>query len=157
MNTNPFATNDELPPFWESGEFSSADMETACKQPLHHSALAGLRLFNSGLYFEAHEALESAWREEKGPARELYRGILQVAVGYYHLLRGNHRGALKMFARARGWLTPFPDNCRGVDVSTLLQDFERVENELLRLGPDHLDGFKHSLLKPIVFKEISLL
>ena len=42
-----------------------------CDQPLHPKALEGLRLFNAEKYFEAHEELELAWREEKGKIREL--------------------------------------------------------------------------------------
>ena len=37
----------------------------------------GIRLFNAGQYWRAHEALEAAWREEPGAVRDLYRGILQ--------------------------------------------------------------------------------
>ncbi|HRQ33635.1 MAG TPA: DUF309 domain-containing protein, partial [Anaerolineales bacterium] len=58
--------------------------------PLHPSAIEGLRLFNNGKYFEAHEALETAWLEERGKIRDLYRGILQVGVAYLHITRGNY-------------------------------------------------------------------
>src|SRR6185503_4609752 len=53
-----------------------------CSAPLHPQAAEGLRLFNAGKYFEAHEALEDAWNEEAGPVRDLYRGVLQIAVVY---------------------------------------------------------------------------
>ena len=77
-----------------------------CRRVLPPKVVEGIALFNQGLFFEAHEALEAAWREEAGPIREMYRGILQVAVGYYHLMNGNRAGALKMFKRARQWLEP---------------------------------------------------
>ena len=51
---------------------------TDCQGPLHPQAVYGMELFNQGRYFEAHEALEAAWRDESGPVRDLYRGILQV-------------------------------------------------------------------------------
>jgi hypothetical protein len=108
-------------------------------------------LFNQGNYFEAHEELELAWREEKGPVREMYRGILQVAVAYYHILRGNYRGAVKMFARTRTWLGPFPDSCRGIDLAGLRKDYYRVEAELLRLGPDHMQYLDRTLMKPVQY------
>ncbi len=101
-----------------------------CQQPLPPDAIKGLELFNSGHYFEAHEELEQAWRAEKGPIRELYRGILQVGVGYFHVQRGNFRGALKMFRRCRQWLDRFPDVCCGVDLKRLRHDFEDVEHLL---------------------------
>ena len=68
-------------------------MNDLCNSPLHRQAAEGLRLFNAGKYFEAHEALEDAWNAEKGKVRELYRGILQIAVVYLHVTRRNYRGA----------------------------------------------------------------
>jgi len=35
-----------------------------CQGTLHPKAIEGLRLFNDGEYFEAHEELETAWRDE---------------------------------------------------------------------------------------------
>jgi predicted metal-dependent hydrolase len=132
----------------------SLNTPTPCEETLHPLAIEGLRLFNAGQYFEAHEALETAWKDEKGPIRELYRGILQVAVGYLHITRGNYIGALKMFKRCRPWLAPFPDQCRGIEVGQLKRDFQAVESELRRLGPQGIQSFNPRLLKPAIWKEI---
>ena len=79
-----------------------------CSVPLHPAALRGLELFNAGEYFEAHEALEDAWRDETGPVRLLYQGILQVAVTYLHVQHDNYEGALKLSARAGAKLAAWP-------------------------------------------------
>jgi predicted metal-dependent hydrolase len=130
--------------------FSLTD-PSACEGPLHPQAAEGLRLFNAGQYFEAHEALETAWKDEAGPIRELYRGVLQVAVGYLHITRGNYTGALKMFRRCRPWLEPFPEWCRGIAVGQLKRDYQAVESELRRLGPEGLQRLNPSLLKPVIW------
>lgn len=121
----------------------------ACAQEMHPKAQEGIALFNRREYFEAHEALETAWRAEPGPIRDLYQGILQVAVAYYHLLRGNYRGASKMFHRCRPWLAQFPETCQGVDLVRFRHDVDRVEQMLVRLGPEHIDQFDPSLLMPL--------
>lgn len=121
--------------------------------PLHPQALAGLRYFNQGAYFEAHEALESAWRVESGSSRDLYRGILQVAVMYHHIMRNNFNGAIKMFQRCMPWLLPFPDFCHGVDVAALRADCLNVYNELARLGPRNMADFNRALLLPIKYSD----
>ena len=72
-----------------------------------------LRLFNAGEYFEAHEALEEAWNEEHSQVRDLYRGILQIAVVYLHITRLNYNGAVKVYARSQKWLRDWPGICRG--------------------------------------------
>jgi len=56
---------------------------------------------------------EMAWRQETGPIRELYRGILQVSVAYYHLLHKNYAGARKCSnaaTNARTFSRPVPGN-----------------------------------------------
>ena len=121
-----------------------------CPTPLPETVLRGLECFKAGEYFEAHEFLETAWRAEKGPIRDLYRGILQVGVGYYHLQRGNLTGAQKMFIRARTTLAGFSTDECGIDLGRLLADVERVEAVLNK--PESLQQkLKAGLLKPIHF------
>lgn len=120
-----------------------------CNAQLHPQAAEGLRLFNAGEYFEAHEALEAAWKEEKGSVRELYRGILQIAVVYLHITRRNYNGAIKVYGRSQRWLKDWPDICRGVYVEELRRNAEAVIAEVRRLGAERLSEFDNSLLKPV--------
>lgn len=122
-----------------------------CAGPLHPEALQGLAFFNAGEYFEAHEALESAWRDEPGPIRELYQGILQAAVTYLHIQRGNYHGAVKVSARAQVKLRTWPDQCRSVDVAALRNDLAHVMETLARLGPGNIMAFDQSLFKPVKY------
>jgi uncharacterized protein len=124
----------------------------SCQEELPAGVIAGLQLFNSGEYFKAHEVLEDVWREEPGPIRELYRGILQVSVAYYHLVRGNLIGARKMFRRSQVWLRAFPDYCQGINLAQFRHDFEVVQAIVERSKPDQIIEFDKSLLKPIEFE-----
>ena len=121
----------------------------ACAEELAPLALKGIALANAGDYYEAHEALEHAWMDDRGPGRDLYRSILQVAVAYLQIQRENYNGAVKMLLRVRQWLAQLPDICRTVDVASLKQDVERVHKALAALGPDHLEEFDWSLARPI--------
>jgi len=120
-----------------------------CNQPLHPKAIEGLELFDKGYYFKAHEALEAAWRDERGPVRNLYRGILQAGVVYLHITRRNYPGAVKVYQRCRKLLAPWPETCRGVSVGGLRRDLEAVMASLQKLGPDHIAEFDLSYLKPV--------
>jgi predicted metal-dependent hydrolase len=124
-----------------------------CQAPLHPRAAQGLRLFNAGEYFEAHEALEDAWKAEPGKVRELYRGILQIAVVYLHITRGNYNGAVKVHGRSRRWLKDWPEICRGIEVGRLRREAETAIAEVLRLGPERISEFDRSLLKPVRWRE----
>ena len=126
---------------------------TDCERMLHPRALQGILLFNKGRYFEAHEELEAAWKEETGRIRELYQGILQAAVTYLHITRGNYPGAVKVYGRSMRWLKDWPETCQGVDVEQLRTDLAAAMVEVHRLGETGLGLFDRSLLKPVVWKE----
>ena len=128
-------------------------MTSECDDKLHPKAHEGILLFNEGKYFEAHEELEAAWRAESGKIRNLYQGILQAAVTYLHITRGNYQGAVKVYGRSMKWLKDWPDHCRGVDVAQLRADMDLVIAEVNRLGNARLDKFDRSLLKPVVWAE----
>ena len=131
---------------------SSSSLDESCKESLTVKALEGIQLYNQGEYFEAHEALEAAWRQDHTPGRELYQGILQVGIAYLQIQRGNYTGALKMFIRARQRLDPLPANCRGVQVAQLRQDAERAWTALKALGRENIATFDRSLFKPVIFQ-----
>jgi len=54
----------------------------------------GVTHFNAGDYYECHDILEGLWNNAPEPQRSILHGILQCAVGLYHLLNQNHRGAM---------------------------------------------------------------
>ncbi len=128
-------------------------VDNLCNALLHPQAAQGLRLFNAGEYFEAHEALEDAWNAEKGQVRELYRGILQIAVVYLHVTRGNYNGAIKVYGRSQRWIKGWPELCRGIYVGELRKDAETVITEVQRLGTEKISEFDLSLLKPVKWQE----
>ena len=127
--------------------------DDTCKAPLHPQAVEGFLLFNAGKYFEAHEALEDAWKAERGKIRELYQGILQTAVVYLHITRGNYNGALKVYTRSQKWLKGWSPICRGVHVDELRKNAENVIKEVQRLGEKGIGQFDTALLKPIRWEE----
>lgn len=46
---------------------------------------AGVALFNSALYHEAHDALETVWQDSAGVLREGLQGLILMTAGYHHL------------------------------------------------------------------------
>jgi uncharacterized protein len=127
--------------------------QLSCQRPLATNGLIGIEKFNQGHYFEAHEFLEMAWMEDETVGRNLYRALLQVAVAYYQIVRGNYRGAFKMFLRLRQWLDLLPDWCQGVNVAKLRAEVDLVYNKLIALGPEKISEFDHQLLKSIEYKK----
>jgi Domain of unknown function (DUF309) len=73
--------------------------------------------FNRGAYFECHDRLEDLWSGLRGPARDFFQGLIQIAVGLYHLGNENLAGAESMFTRALRRLEPYPDTYYGFDLA----------------------------------------
>lgn len=128
----------------------------SCAGRLHPKAIEGMILFNEGKFFEAHEELETAWREETGAIRDLYRGILQVAVTYLHIRRGNYEGAVKVYGRSQKWLNGWSEVCRGIKVGDFRANAARVMQEVQRLGKEDLGAFDPSLFKSIEWSSLKI-
>ncbi len=120
---------------------------------LHPRAYQGILLFNQKKFFQAHDELEFAWRETKDPIRELYRGILQVGVSYYHLENNNIRGAKIMLQRAQKWLKLFPDVCQGIDVKKLKNDADKIYLLILDIEQGKIIKISPLVFQPINFQK----
>jgi predicted metal-dependent hydrolase len=103
-------------------------MESAADDPRF---LAGITCFNRRAFFEAHEVWEEIWREEQGPARRFYQGLIQLAVCLHHFGNGNTRGARKLCLSGCGYLQPYRPAYLGLDLERLLGDMEACCRELL--------------------------
>ncbi|HEU5440796.1 MAG TPA: DUF309 domain-containing protein [Ktedonobacterales bacterium] len=120
-----------------------------CASPPPARLVLGIEQFNRREYFECHETLEAEWNAEPGPVRTLYKGILQVGVGCYHLLRGNYRGAILKLQSGSDYLGPFVPRCMGVEVGELIAQAQRLRAAILALGPEHLADVDLALLPQV--------
>jgi uncharacterized protein len=134
-----------------------------CGEMPNAGLLEGISLFNRQEYFACHEVLEDAWNVElgrkhspyplvstpDGRCANLYKGILQVGVGCYHLLRGNYRGAMIKLQSGADYLEPFAPACMRVDVARLIADARRLRIAVEAAGPDGTANVERALL-PLV-------
>jgi len=77
----------------------------------------GVAQFNAGYYFECHDTLEDLWTGLRGPSRDFFQGLIQVAVAFYHLTGGNLAGADSMLRRALKRFERYPDRYFGFDLA----------------------------------------
>ena len=92
--------------------------------------LRGIRLFNSGAYFEAHEVLEDAWRAAPVPEKTFLQGLIQVAVGLHHHSKGNVVGARSLLGRAARNLSSYPEDFGGIQLPDLLASLAQWQHAL---------------------------
>lgn len=98
--------------------------------------LKGLEEFNAGQYFDCHETLEALWKGLSGDEKTLVQGIIQVSVAYYHLNRGNTKGALRLFDRALPRIEPYLPTLLELDLASFFQAIRAERERLAAQGPD---------------------
>ena len=113
----------------------------ACGEPAPPALLAGIEEFNRGEFYECHDTLEELWMAEPDPIRDLYKGILQIGVAFYHLRAGRYRPVVTLLERGSGYLRPFAPECLGVNVEQLIAGAASSLDQAKRLGPDGLNDF----------------
>jgi uncharacterized protein len=102
----------------------------------------GLELIRTGGYFEAHEELETAWREAEPAERDFLQGLVHVAVAWYQAGRGNRVGCERQLEKATRRLGPYSPEHRGLAVGSLLAQVDAaraiVASDSLELVPPQL-------------------
>jgi len=61
---------------------------------------SGLKTFNGGNYFDAHEIWEELWSEYYLKDKEFIQGLIQLAVCFVHLQNGNINGARSLLNKS---------------------------------------------------------
>jgi len=89
---------------------------TAEEQALY---VRGLELFNRRHFYECHDALEEVWSGLRGEPRSFFQGLIQAAVGFYHLGNGNRAGARTTLGRSLERLAGYPERYAGVELAPL--------------------------------------
>jgi len=78
--------------------------------------------FNDGDYYNCHDTLEAIWNDAWQSDRAFYQGILQIAVGLYHLKNHNWHGAAILLGEGTSRLPEYLPEYYSVDVESLLED-----------------------------------
>lgn len=86
----------------------------------------GVDLFNRGRFYDCHEAFEEIWRSTTPEPRDLFQGLIQVAVGlHHHLVRKKSAAGRRVLGRGLKRLAPFRPTAFGFDLEALCTAAER--------------------------------
>jgi hypothetical protein len=96
----------------------------------------GLKNFNTGYFWEAHEIWEESWRDQDAEAKEFAQSFVQLASGYSFLKQGKVGSAKYLFEKAVERLRQFEYLECGVEITPLIQQVERLMGELDGLPPN---------------------
>src|SRR5271169_2860109 len=82
----------------------------------------GLRLYDAGEFFTAHEAWESVWLGLPEPEKTFLQGLIQVTAAFHHLQRNNPLGTMLLLQAALRRLDRYPAGYGGISVTLLCHD-----------------------------------
>lgn len=95
----------------------------------------GVRLFNDGRFWEAHEVWEELWKRRTEESRIFFQGIIQAAAGFHRVIeKPLLGGALKNLDKASAKLAIFPPVFLGIDVENLRQKITEARATLEAAG-----------------------
>jgi hypothetical protein len=95
----------------------------------------GLRHYNAGEFFAAHEAWESVWLTTPQPEKTFLQGLIQVTVAFHHLQRSNPLGATRLLTAALHKLEPHSPSFCGISTTPLCEDIRNRLQSLTTTPP----------------------
>jgi len=105
--------------------------------------LRGIRLFNRGYYWEAHEQWEELWRDQAGAGKSFMESFVHLAEGYSFAKKGKIEYAQYLFSKV---VKKFQDyrqvQCR-ISITAILNDIEKAVVEI--------NSFRRNGTKQFVF------
>ena len=89
--------------------------------------IKGLVEYNNKNFYDAHEFWEELWSDYKLEEANLIQGLIQVAVGYYHLSNLNQKGSIGLFTKSIKKLDPYVDSkSLPVDIALIIEDAKKT-------------------------------
>ncbi len=105
----------------------------------------GIQQFNQRQFYDCHDTLEAIWLEAPELDKKFYQGILQIAVGLYHLSNLNQRGAMILLGEGVKRLSEYQPSYYDIDVAQLVSDSYDILTQLQQLSPEQLESFATDL------------
>jgi len=84
----------------------------------------GIRLFNAGEFWHAHEQWEICWLGSGEPDATFYKGVIQAAAALVHWQKHNPRGLRRNWEKSRPKLLALPAVMHGLDLRALVADMD---------------------------------
>jgi len=92
----------------------------------------GVAEFNSGRFFECHDTLEELWMGTRGPARDFFQGLIQIAVGFYHINHRNLTGGESQLDKGLKKLAAYGDAYAGIELALLRSQIQSWLDKIRR-------------------------
>lgn len=103
--------------------------------------LEGVAEFNQQNFYSCHDILEALWIDAEEVDKQFYQGVLQIAVGCYHLGNFNWRGAVILLGEGISRLSSYQPEYQTIDVSELVRESYQLLQGLQKIQPEQVEEF----------------
>lgn len=107
--------------------------------------VTAITTFNRGNFYDCHDQLEALWMVADPVDKPFYQGLLQVAVGFYHLGNQNWRGAAILLGEGVNRLRPFAPHYQEIPVDSLIDCGWSWLQALQQTGPEMVTPLSQAL------------
>lgn len=99
----------------------------------------GIEQFNQQEFYACHDTLEALWMEATETDKTFYQGILQIAVGCYHLNNSNWRGAVILLGEGIRKLRDYEPDYGEIDITNLIKVSTNLLKYLQQIDPNEIN------------------
>ena len=110
----------------------------------------GLGSFKEHQFYDAHEHWEDLWSDYRLADAKFIQGLIQLAVGYFHISNDNKNGARGLFNKCIPKLAEYRPKYRGIDIENILVAIDDTLKFLSK--SDNMKDFDWKLV-PALIKE----
>lgn len=97
--------------------------------------------FNEAEYYTCHDLLEEIWHNADASDRNFYQGILQIAVGLYHLHNLNQNGAAILLGEGIGRLRRYCPEYEGLNIADLICESASLLSAIQQISKENFPDF----------------
>ncbi|MFB6275662.1 MAG: DUF309 domain-containing protein [Halothece sp.] len=116
----------------------------------------GIAQFNEQQFYACHDTFEELWMQAEVLDRNFYQGLLQIAVGCYHLSNSNWRGAVILLGEGIGRLEEYEPIYSEINITELIEQSRHLLDSLQEIGQDNIDTWVEHLQQTSLPKIISV-
>ena len=98
----------------------------------------GVQEFNEQQFYACHDTFEALWMEAEVYDRAFYQGLLQIAVGCYHLSNSNWRGAVILLGEGTGRLEKYEPIYSDINVTQIIDQSRDLLEALQEIGQEEI-------------------
>ena len=81
----------------------------------------GINAFESHEFYDAHEYWEDLWSDYRLVDAKFIQGLIQLAVGYFHISNLNRNGAIGLFNKCIPKLKEYSPEYRGINIDNIIK------------------------------------